>query len=226
MTERGGAEIALEGVEFAYRGSDFRLRVPALRIAAGERVAFVGPSGSGKTTLLHLMSGIAAPERGRVMVGGTDVGALTEAGRRALRARQVGFVFQSFELVEYLTVRENILLPCAMGAGIRRDAAAKARAAELAEGMGLGGRLRRNVLKLSHGEKQRVAICRALLARPRLLLCDEPTGNLDPAGKRRILELLCAQAEEAGATLVMVTHDHGLLEAFGRVEDVGAWEGF
>jgi putative ABC transport system ATP-binding protein len=209
--------LALRDVEFAFRTGGFRLEVPALDIAAGTTNACIGQSGSGKSTLLQLMAGIVAARRGRIALDGVDWADLSETARRLRRITRVGLVFQEFELLEHLDVRENILLPYFVQRGLRLDAAARARMAKLAAAAGIGALLDRRPRALSQGERQRVALCRALVTEPALLLADEPTGNLDPDTARAVLDLMLAQVRARGATLVMVTHDHGLLDAFERV---------
>ena len=211
--------IDIEGLDFAYRRGGFRLRVNRFQLAAGEKVAVTGPSGSGKTTLLNLLAGIATPDRGALRVAGEDVGALADAARRAFRISRIGFVFQDFELVEYLTVQDNILHAYRISRALRLDAGVRQRANELAERLDIGDKLARGVGELSQGERQRVAICRALLPRPKLVLADEATGNLDPDNKFRILDLLFAEAAEVNASVLAVTHDHALLPRFDRVVD-------
>ncbi len=212
--------IELESIRFAYRGGGFELAIGKLHIQAGERAAIVGVSGSGKTTLASLISGILTVERGRLRVDGVELAGLSDAARRAFRLRRIGFVFQEFELLDYLSVEENVLLPYLLGKGLRLTEDARARAVMLAQSMGLGGKLPRRPGTLSQGERQRVAICRALVTAPALLIADEPTGNLDPEAARNIRDLLLTQAAERGATLVMVTHNHGLLEPFDQVIDI------
>lgn len=211
--------ITLRDLRFSYPRGGFRLDVPDLKIDAGARVAVVGPSGTGKTTLLNLVAGLSVPEAGSVHVGDVDVGGLPDRARRAFRARSIGFVFQNFALMEYLTARENILYPYRVGHGLRLDNAARDRAGALAESCGIGGKLDRHPHALSQGEQQRVAICRALVTEPRLILADEATGNLDPKTKSVILDLLFDRASEAQATVLAVTHDHELLPRFDRVID-------
>jgi putative ABC transport system ATP-binding protein len=211
--------IAIRNLEFAYAQSDFRLRVPELTIAAGTRVAIVGPSGCGKTTLLSLIAGILVPGSGSVLVDGSELTSLTDAARRALRVRNIGLVFQEFELLEHLNVLDNILLPYRISPALRLDRNVRERAFRLAEQVGISNKLRRDVRRLSQGERQRVAICRALLTTPRLLLCDEPTGNLDAANRRHVLEILDEYVSRVQATLVTVTHDSEILERFPRVLD-------
>lgn len=218
---RGGASlIRLEEVEFRYHGDDFRLRVPALAIEAGSTAAVVGPSGSGKTTLLSLIAGILAPHRGAIETAGTRLDLLPDAARRDFRARRIGLVFQEFELLEYLTVLDNILLPYHLNRSLRSMPDVPERAADLAEKVGMGDKLQRYPDRLSHGERQRVAVCRALLPRPRLLLADEPTGNLDQANASRVLDTLLDYARDSGATFLMVTHDRSLLPRFARTIDM------
>lgn len=211
--------IEAHGLRFAYPGGGFVLDVPDLAVAPGSRTAIIGPSGSGKTTLLNLVAGLVRPDAGRLVVAGQDLGALDDAGRRAFRARHVGFVFQTFALVDYLSARENILYPYRVGLGLRLDRAARDRAETLARACGIADRLDRHPGALSQGERQRVAICRALVTGPGLILADEATGNLDPETKGTILDLLFDRAAEAGATVLAVTHDHDLLARFDRVID-------
>ena len=216
----GGAAIAVRGLGFAYSHSTFSLAVPFLDVAPGAALAMIGPSGSGKTTLLNLVAGILLPDAGSVEVDGTAVHALSAAARRRFRIRRIGLVFQEFELVEYLSVLDNVLLPYRISAALSLTLEVRDRAVELIAGMGLGDKGRRNVRQLSQGERQRVAIARALLPRPAVLLCDEPTGNLDPDNKGHALDVLLRCASDEGRTLLTVTHDHDILDRFDRVLDI------
>lgn len=211
--------IQIQNLTFGYRANGFRLRVPNFSLANGERVAVVGPSGSGKTTLLNLIAGILTPETGQIQVAGTDIAQLSDAARRGFRASQIGFVFQDFALLDYLPARQNILYPYRITPALTLDAQAWDRAQSLATACGIGDKLDRHPSALSQGEQQRVAICRALVTQPKLILSDEATGNLDPDSKARILDLLFEQAAEAGAAVLAVTHDHELLPRFERVLD-------
>ena len=215
--------IRLEDVEFRYREGDFRLVIPSLAAEKGSSVAVVGPSGSGKTTLLRLVAGIVVPEAGRIVTDGVELTSLGDAQRRDFRIRNIGMVFQEFELVEHLSVLDNVLLPFRITRALTLDTAARARARDLAERVGIAADLGRLPGHLSQGERQRVAVCRALVTRPALLLADEPTGNLDPSNKGRVLEILLEFAAAEGATLLTVTHDHDLLDRFGRVVDFKAF---
>jgi ABC-type lipoprotein export system ATPase subunit len=211
--------IEIQGLDFRYPGGGFELDIPDFRMASGEKLAVIGPSGSGKTTLLNLIAGIATPDQGTVQVGDTQVSALDDRRRRDFRIRSLGLVFQDFELLDYLNVLDNILHPYRITRALRLDAGVRERAVEFAGRMGIGDKLRRRANDLSQGEKQRVAICRALLPGPGLLLADEATGNLDPDNKVLILDLLFDSVDAHGATLLAVTHDHELLPRFDRVVD-------
>jgi putative ABC transport system ATP-binding protein len=211
--------ISIQDLEFRYGEGDFSLRVGELSIAPRERVAVIGPSGSGKTTLLHLIAGIRTPRSGRLVTGGVEVSTLDDGVRRDFRIRNIGMVFQEFELLEHLNVLDNILLPYRISPSLALNGDVRERARSLASEMGIGDKLGRFATRLSQGERQRVAVCRALLAEPSLLLADEPTGNLDPSNKGLVLDLLLEYAETRGATLVTVTHDHALLDRFERTID-------
>jgi putative ABC transport system ATP-binding protein len=178
----------------------------------GESVAIVGVSGSGKSTLLGLLAGLDTPSEGRVFLDGEDITTLDEDGRAAVRARAVGFVFQSFQLLPALTAIENVMLPLELAGA----ADARAAAAALLERVGLGERLTHYPKQLSGGEQQRVAIARAFVSNPKLLLADEPTGNLDAATGERIAELMFELNRERGATLLLVTHDDSISNRCSR----------
>jgi len=211
--------IKIRDLQFSYPGGEFRLDIPSFDVGPGEKLAVIGPSGSGKTTLLNLVAGIVTPARGKVRVADVEVSALSDALRRAFRIRQIGFVFQDFELLDYLNVLDNILHPYRITNAMHLTAKVRERARMLADRMGIGDKLGRHANDLSQGEKQRVAICRALLPEPRLLVADEATGNLDPRNKGVILDLLFDSVDAHGATLLAVTHDHELLPRFDRVVD-------
>ncbi len=182
-----------------------------LQVAAGEFVSVIGPSGSGKSTLLHLAGGLDKPDAGSVTVDGQDIASLSATGLARLRRRQVGFVFQFFHLIPNLTVSENVALPLLLDGGRPSND----RVAELIERVGLAPRARHLPGELSGGEMQRAAIARALVNRPRLILADEPTGNLDRATGNEILTVLEEQVSQSGAALLMVTHDQA---AAGRAD--------
>ena len=181
-------------------------------VTAGEAVAIVGASGSGKSTLLGLMAGLDLPSSGAVHLGGQDLALLDEDARAELRGRLLGFVFQSFQLLPALTALENTMLPLELAG--RRDARATAEA--MLARVGLAERLAHYPKHLSGGEQQRVALARAFAMRPRLLLADEPTGNLDAATGAQVIELMFDMNAEAGTTLILVTHDEALAHRCGR----------
>ncbi len=211
--------IEIDNLRFRYPSSQFELNLESLSIGEGERVAVVGPSGCGKTTLLNLIAGITVPNSGRVKIHDDDIGKMSDAQRRDFRISNIGMVFQQFELVEYLSARDNILLPYAINASLTLTDSVRDKAVDLANSMGLDGKLDRFTTKLSQGEQQRVAICRALIADPKIILADEPTGNLDPKNKRVILDLIFAQADANSQSLIVVTHDMSILDAFDRKID-------
>jgi putative ABC transport system ATP-binding protein len=211
----GASVLELDGVTKVYGENP---PVPALRgvsfsVRRGELVAIVGPSGSGKTTLLHLMGTLERPTSGRAFITGHDIARLTDGELAALRATQIGFVFQQFFLAEHSTLLENVadgLLYAGVSAGARR-----AQAADALTAVGLGERLKARPTQLSGGERQRVAIARALIGAPAIVLADEPTGNLDSATGEQIMSLI-EQLNDEGATIVVITHEHAIAERCPR----------
>jgi putative ABC transport system ATP-binding protein len=197
------------------------LRGVTVRVAQGEFVAVVGPSGSGKSTLLHAIGGLAGPTSGHIHLADVAVYDLGPDARAALRRNEIGFVFQTFNLVPYLTCLDNVALPAVLAG--KSSADARRGALGLLERVGLTARRTHRPGQLSVGERQRVAIARALVNGPSLLLADEPTGNLDPATAGQVLELL-RELNEEGHTLVMVTHDPDLAERAERVLRLEAGE--
>jgi len=188
------------------------LRDITFELEASRVLAITGPSGSGKSTLLGLLAGLDRPSSGRVILDGRDLGALGEDERARLRAETVGFVFQSFHLIPTLTARENVQVPLEL-----RGEDGRARASELLERVGLGDRGHHYPAQLSGGEQQRVAVARAFANRPKLLFADEPTGNLDAANGRNVVELLAELNRELGTTVVLVTHEPELAARAHRV---------
>jgi putative ABC transport system ATP-binding protein len=183
-----------------------------LEVERGEAVAILGQSGSGKSTLLGLLAGLDTPSAGRVLLNGIDLFALDEDARAGLRGAMIGFVFQSFQLLPALSALENVMLPLEL----RGDRGARAEAAALLDRVGLGERLDHYPRTLSGGEQQRVALARAFATRPKLLLADEPTGNLDTATGAQVIDLLFELNRERGTTLLLVTHDEQLAGRCGR----------
>jgi putative ABC transport system ATP-binding protein len=191
------------------------VHIPRFFLAAGEERALRGESGCGKTTFLNLVSGILVPDEGTIAIGGTDMTALDEPTRDRLRAEKLGYIFQTFNLLQGFTVLENVILGMSFsGAG-----ADHGRARELLARVGLGHRLGHFPRQLSTGQQQRVAVARALANRPALVLADEPTGNLDPRNARESLALIRDACRENGAALLIVSHDEAVLAQFGQVQD-------
>ncbi|MCV7257154.1 ABC transporter ATP-binding protein [Mycobacterium shimoidei] len=200
--------LQLERVAKNYRRGDEQVRVLVdfdFSLDAGEFVVVTGPSGAGKSTLLHIAGGLDAPDSGTVAVAGQNMWAMSTGARAAFRRRNLGFVFQFFNLVPMLTAVENVSLPLVLDGMAAR--AADARAEELLERVGLGNRARHRPAELSGGQMQRVAVARALAARPSIVLADEPTGNLDSHSSVEVLDLLRSLSDEDGTAVVLVTHD-------------------
>lgn len=216
--------ISLSDVVFRWRKPDPPvINIPRLDIGAGERVFIKGPSGSGKTTLLNLLGGVAVPEAGTISILGTEITGLKNAARDGFRADNIGFVFQMFNLVPYLSLVENVLLTSRFSASrrataIERCGGLKEEAVRLLARMGLdtGSFDGRAVSLLSAGQQQRVAVARALLGSPRLIIADEPTSALDADARFAFLDLLFGEVADAGTTLVFVSHDSSLAQDFDR----------
>ncbi len=209
--------VQLRQLHFRYPTERFTLRVADWSAAEKESIAIVGSSGCGKTTLLRIIAGILRPQQGQTQVLGTELRDLGERKVRAFRIQNIGLIFQEFELLDYLSAKDNILLPFRLTSALRFSPEVSKKLESLADATGISELLDAFPRQLSQGERQRVAICRALITAPRLLLADEPTGSLDPENQQRIVDLLTEQAREHQATLIMVTHDHQLLGQFDRV---------
>jgi ABC-type lipoprotein export system ATPase subunit len=189
--------------------------VPAFSMKTGEQIALAGESGSGKTTFLHLIAGILKPDAGAIRINGREMSALSESRRDRLRATTIGYIFQTFNLLQGYTCLENVVLGMSFGPGADR-----AFAAELLNRVGLGNRLRHHPRQLSTGQQQRVAVARALANRPKLVLADEPTGNLDHKNATEALTLIRAACRENGAALLLVSHDRDVLAQFETVQSL------
>ena len=217
--------IDIRGLAFTYRtaGEDgkaaFGLRIDTLTVPAGASAALVGPSGSGKTTLLGLIAGTLRPSSGNITVNDQIITGFSDRALGAFRIHNIGQVFQTFELLSYLSVIENVMLPWFItGEGRKKEI--RDRATELLSNVGLSSKALARPDELSQGERQRVAVCRAILNQPSILLADEPTGNLDQQNKQNVVDLLREQARTHDSTLLMVTHDESLLARFDLVLDI------
>ncbi len=219
MASAGSPAVELTSLRFAYRAGRDVLAIDHLRIDRGETVFLHGPSGSGKTTLLGVLAGVLQASSGQVKLLGSDFSTLSSGARDAFRARHLGYVFQMFNLIPYLSVRENILLP------IRLDAHRRARlgsvsldtaARDIAKQLDIAELIDAPIGELSVGQQQRVAAARALIGAPEVIIADEPTSALDTDRREQFLALLFASCKSAGATLVFVSHDHTLMPLFSR----------
>ncbi len=211
--------IDIHNLDFGYEKSSKILQISHLQIPYGQKVFLQGPSGSGKTTLLGLLTGILSPQSGRLKVLDQDLTALSPSARDQFRADRMGYIFQQFNLIPYLNVLENILLPVWMSRARKKNLGAldaENEASLLALRLGLGDLLQRNVLELSVGQQQRVAVARALLGKPDLVIADEPTSALDEDRQEEFVELLLERVKESGATLIFVSHNQQLAEFFDR----------
>ena len=213
--------ITIQDLQFSWPVSEFHLDIQSLEISSRSSVAVTGPSGSGKTTLLNIIAGILPAADGSVRVDDTELVRLSDSRRRTFRLTHIGLVFQSFELIDYLNVLDNVLLPARISPAVQLSAELRDRARSLLCQVGLEKYSARSVTRLSQGERQRVAICRALVTNPPLMLADEPTGNLDPDSTLLMVEILLSQVRENGSTLLMVSHDHSLLSHFDSAIDFG-----
>jgi len=221
MSESSSPIVELSRVHYETENRQFRLEVESLQLDAGESLAITGKSGSGKTTLLSLIAGIELPAAGSIRVHGTELTQLSTEQRNRFRLQRLGIVFQDFRLIEYLTLKDNISVALRLGE-LNAKAAQRDRVSELAEQFEIDHLLKRYPHQVSHGERQRAAIARALFHDPAIILADEPTGNLDPATASTVLDLLLRVAREGDHALLLVTHDHSCLERFERAVDMAA----
>ena len=216
--------IQVEGLRFQHHAGaqddpGFQLSIPRLSIPTGDSLVCIGPSGCGKSTLLQLLAGILLPDEGTIQLGQEDLAQRSESARRDWRISNIGLVFQEFELLEHLTVRENVLLPYFVNQKLTLDSAGEQALTDLASRVGISPFLHRKPQRLSQGERQRVALCRALVTSPTFLFADEPTGNLDPENTGIVMDLLMEEVQRRGASLVVVTHDHDMVPRFDHLLD-------
>lgn len=218
-------DIHINKLYFGWPASTFSLEIPHLKVASEDSLAVVGASGCGKTTFLRLLAGLILPDVGEIFLNGQDLKNLSEAQRREFRQRHIGFIYQDFRLMDYLNMKDNILLPWRLARGRDpKDTLVRDRLHRLIESLGISHLMNRTLDQVSSGERQRVAIARALIMGPSLLLADEPTGNLDPENKLMVCKLLQDKAQEYGATLILVTHDQAIVDRFSHSVDFGTFQ--
>lgn len=215
--------IQFQEVEFFYPQNRLHLSIPDFQMETGEHSVIIGPSGAGKTTFLHLVSGILKPHRGRIQVDQFEVSKASERESRNFRISRIGFIFQNFELIDYLTVEENILFPYYINHSLQKTEAVLRHGKNLMQHLQLAHRQEMLPKQLSQGERQRVCIARALVTTPPLVIADEPTGNLDPESAKRVMDTIQQICREQNATLLMVTHDYSLLPRFSKVYPIEKW---
>ena len=221
-TAPGAPLLAAEGLGKGFGSGEARVEVfrnVSLTVRAGDLLAITGPSGCGKSTLLHLFAGLDTPDEGRVFIDGTDWGSLSPEARAAVRGTTIGFVFQFHHLLPELTVEENVALPLFLAG--RSEAEGRKEAREVLERVGLSVRAAALPRTLSGGERQRVAIARAVVRRPRLLLCDEPTGSLDASHAAAVFDLLTSVAKERAGAAIVVTHDPEWARRCASIKSLG-----
>ena len=218
--------IAISGLRFGYGSDDDVLAIRELRIRTSQRVFLFGPSGCGKSTLLAMIGGVLVPREGAVAILGENLSGLKSAARDRIRADHVGFIFQQFNLVPYLSVVENVSLPCRysrrrLKRAVGADGSLEKSAARLLSALGIGEELRsRKTTDLSVGQQQRVAAARALIGRPELVLADEPTSSLDADRRREFIDLLVSECGRASSTVIFVSHDASLATHFDVAIDL------
>jgi putative ABC transport system ATP-binding protein len=211
--------VEITNLNFCYRPPKTVLRIAELTIAKGEKIFLHGPSGSGKTTLLGILAGVLKAKEGSVKVLGQDLARMSGPARDALRGGHIGYIFQMFNLIPYLNVLENIMLPCRISQERQRRLNGRSRedeAKSLAGRLGIGPIISDNVVDLSVGQQQRVAAARALIGAPELIIADEPTSSLDEDHREGFLQLLFNQCREIGSTLIFVSHDRRMMPLFDR----------
>ena len=212
--------LQIEDLKFWYTGKGFQLEISNLKINKGSKVAILGKSGSGKTTLAHLISGILKPQSGLIRFMGQNTSNLSDGERRAYRIKNIGFIFQEFELIEYLSVLDNLILPYKLNKSLSLNEETISRAKAIAGRIEIENKLHKYPNQLSGGERQRLATARALITSPSLVIADEPTGNLDTQTANKVLNEIINQSSKSNSTLLMITHDPRLLESFDQVIDL------
>ena len=212
--------LQIEDLKFGYTVKGFQFEISNLQLTTRSKVAILGKSGSGKTTLAHLISGILKPQSGLIRFMGQNISNLSDRERRAYRIKNIGFIFQEFELIEYLSVLDNLILPYKLNKSLSLNEETINRAKAIAGRIEIENKLHKYPNQLSGGERQRLATARALITSPALVIADEPTGNLDTQTANKVLNEIINQSSKSNSTLLMITHDPRLLESFDQVIDL------
>jgi len=212
--------LQIRDLHFQYPASDFKIEISDIKITQGSKIAISGKSGSGKTTLIHLISGILKPQSGEILFYDKSITDMNDKEIRKHRISNIGFIFQEFELLEYLNVMDNLVLPYKINKSLVIDAEIKDKAKEIANRIGIGNKLDQHPKQLSGGERQRLAIARALITSPPLIIADEPTGNLDEKTSNIVMDEIKDQVSYTNSTLIMISHNNELISSFDEIIDI------
>ena len=212
--------LQIRDLHFQYPASDFKIEISDIKITQGSKIAISGKSGSGKTTLIHLISGILKPQSGEILFYDKSITDMNDKEIRKHRISNIGFIFQEFELLEYLNVMDNLILPYKINKSLVLDAEIKDKAKEIANRIGIGNKLDQHPKQLSGGERQRLAIARALITSPPLIIADEPTGNLDEKTSNIVMDEITDQVSYTNSTLIMISHNNELISSFDETIDI------
>ena len=212
--------LQISDLHFQYPASDFKIEVSDIKITQGSKIAISGKSGSGKTTLIHLISGILKPQSGEILFFDKSITDMNDKEIRKHRISNIGFIFQEFELLDYLNVMDNLVLPYKINKSLSLDEEIKEKAKEIANRIGIGNKLDQHPKQLSGGERQRLAIARALITSPPLIIADEPTGNLDDKTSNIVMDEITDQVSYTNSTLIMISHNNELISSFDEIIDI------
>ena len=212
--------LQIRDLHFQYPASDFKIEISNIKITQGSKIAISGKSGSGKTTLIHLISGILKPQSGEILFFDKSITDMNDKEIRKHRISNIGFIFQEFELLDYLNVMDNLILPYKINKSLSIDEEIKNKAKEIANRIGIGNKLDQHPKQLSGGERQRLAIARALITSPPLIIADEPTGNLDNKTSNIVMDEITDQVSYTNSTLIMISHNNELISSFDEIIDI------
>lgn len=212
--------LQIRDLHFQYPASDFKIEISNIKITQGSKIAISGKSGSGKTTLIHLISGILKPQSGEILFFDKSITDMNDNDIRKHRISNIGFIFQEFELLDYLNVMDNLILPYKINKSLSLDEEIKDKAKEIANRIGIGNKLDQHPKQLSGGERQRLAIARALITSPPLIIADEPTGNLDNKTSNIVMDEITDQVSYTNSTLIMISHNNELISSFDEIIDI------